>query len=159
MFQTMRSTKTSIPNLNQKMYPFSKSPLGFSHQQEGLYDLLWSYMQPYASLWYGRVITTSPCVDAMSAPWSHLKDRHLDTFFRLIRSSVVLSSFSCICCKVLDTSSIQPWFKGRGMSWQIHGVIQPKLGNSTSKIRSEASLEPTNMGSSPSKIGNSTASN
>ena len=40
MFQTMRSTKTSIPNLNQKVYPFSKSPLGFSHQQEGLYDLL-----------------------------------------------------------------------------------------------------------------------
>mmetsp|Transcript_38078 Transcript_38078/g.77843 ORF Transcript_38078/g.77843 Transcript_38078/m.77843 type:complete len:240 (-) Transcript_38078:467-1186(-) len=35
----------------------------------------------------------------------------VNSFFRLIRSSVVLSSFSCICCKVLDTSSIQlSWF-------------------------------------------------
>ena len=33
--------------------------------------------------------------------------RNQGTFFKLIKSSVVLSSFSCICCKVLDTSSIQ----------------------------------------------------
>lgn len=134
MFQTMRSTKTNIPNLNQKMYPFSKSPPGFSHQQEGLYDLVWSYMILYASIcilliWksYHMLSPLLPFMDAMSAPWKpSKKDRHLDTFFRLIRSSVVLSSFSCICCKVLDTSSIQPWFKGKGISWQIHGVIEPK---------------------------------
>lgn len=37
--------------------------------------------------------------------------RNQGTFFKLIKSSVVLSSFSCICCKVLDTSSIQEsWF-------------------------------------------------
>ena len=93
------------------------------------YDLICIHMHPFCMEELSPLLPLSmPC----PAPWSHLKDRHLDTFFRLIRSSVVLSSFSCICCKVLDTSSIQPWFKGRGMSWQIHGVIQPKLGNSTS---------------------------
>lgn len=51
---------------------------------------------------------------------AHSKDRHPMTlvsnlvhisFFKLMMSSVKFSSFSCICCKVLDTSSIQlSWF-------------------------------------------------
>ena len=95
-------------------------------------------MHPYASiciLFVWNTYHTLPPFIPKDGP-SHVCKQ--GTFFRLIRSSVVLSSFSCICCRVLDTSSIQP---GENHGKYIK-CFNRKGGNSSSTWF--ASFEPAN---------------
>ena len=116
---------------NQNLYPFPirkyvSVPKIFARSFSSTSRPICIHMHPFSMEELSPPIPFSISCPHLSHRHQH--NRHLGTFFRLIRSSVVLSSFSCICCKVFDTSSIQPQLVGGEKPTPLKKIRVRQLG-------------------------------